>query len=374
MSADHAPTALWLAAEPSGSTHRYEHGLAADAAERVRCLFCASKPMVAMAVLSLLEAHGVELASAHVAPSGRLVDGGVGAHASVGGGWPVADLLWHRSPLIGPTIWEALRLPLGSLEDELEQQLAGAAARPVEGARTGYSDVLAWYLLGRLASALAGRSWVGRLQASLRELVGPSLWLRPDRELLDLSPDAQATLLARHRGTDVPMVHALTRRARALASPHVGAYGSFAAIVSWFHAFGAHLLTGAGRTPVFPSVAYLARAVRGGGQQDQRYAASFQVQAPGRPGGFGIGPVGVVAAGGALSVWLDPSGGRVVAVLGSTFLEDPWTRRRWTAGQLADAWTWAASLGGRPSLPTPPDRASIAWEGSARPEVDRVAS
>jgi hypothetical protein len=303
-----------------------------------------------------------------------VVDEGTAAHPSIGGGWPIADLLWHRSPLIGPTIWEALRLPLGSLEDELEQQLAGAAARPADEARTGYSDVLAWYLLGRLATALAGRSWVGRLQESVRDLVGPSLWLRPDRELLDLSPDAQTTLLARHRGTDVPMVHALTRRARALATPHVGAYGSFAAVVSWFQAFGAHLRAGAGRTAVFPSVAYLARAVHSCGHQDQRFAASFQVQAPGRVGGLRSGPVGVVAAGGALSVWLDPTTGGVVAVLGSTFLEDPWIRRRWTAGQLADAWTWAASLGDRPSLPTPPDWAPIAWDGPGRPEVDRVAS
>jgi hypothetical protein len=65
--------------------------------------------MVAMAVLSLLERADVELEQARVdAPDGRLVDDG---------GWPVSDLLWHRSPFVGPTIWEALRFPLGTLED-----------------------------------------------------------------------------------------------------------------------------------------------------------------------------------------------------------------------------------------------------------------
>jgi hypothetical protein len=45
-----------------GGSHRYEErGLPADAAEPVRSLYCASKPMVAMAVLSLLEQADVEL-------------------------------------------------------------------------------------------------------------------------------------------------------------------------------------------------------------------------------------------------------------------------------------------------------------------------
>ena len=331
MGADRPPAALWVHGQAGGS-HRYEErGLPADAAERVRSLYCASKPMVAMAVLSLLEQADVELEQACVdGPVGRLVDEG---------GWPVSDLLWHRSPFVGPTIWEALRFPLGTLEGELSRAAARAAA---DGGRAGYSDVLAWFLLSRLAAALAGRSWLADLQGALRELVGPALWLRPDRELLELPVEAQITLLARHRGAEVPMVHALTRRTRALASPYLGAVGSFAAVVSWFQVFASHVHAGGGVTSLFPSAAYLGRALERCGRSGQRHAASFEVRAPG-PASARL--VGVQAAGGALSVWFDPVTARVVGVLGGTFREDPAERRRWGAAQRGGAWMWATSVG-----------------------------
>jgi hypothetical protein len=288
--------------------------------------------MVAMAVLSLLEQADIELERARVeVADGRLVDDG---------GCPVADLLWHRSPFVGPTIWEALRFPLGTLEDELSRAATRAAA---DGRWAGYSDVLAWFLLSRLATALAGRSWLADLQHALRELVGPALWLRPDRELLELPVEAQMTLLARHRGAEVPMVHALTRRSRALASPYLGAVGSFAAVVSWFQAFASHLHAGAGGTPLFPSADYLARALARCDRPGQRHAASFEVRAPGTASAR---LVGVQAAGGALSVWFDPVTARVVGVLGGTFLEDPAERRRWGAAQRDGAWAWSTSIGG----------------------------
>ena len=298
MGADRSPAALWVRGEVSGS-HRYEEqGLSADAAERVRCLYCASKPMVAMAVLSLLEQADVELEQACVdGPVGRLVDEG---------GWPVSDLLWHRSPFVGPTIWEALRFPLGTLEGELSRAAARAAA---DGGRAGYSDVLAWFLLSRLAAALAGRSWLADLQGALRELVGPALWLRPDRELLELPVEAQITLLARHRGAEVPMVHALTRRTRALASPYLGALGSFAAVVSWFQAFASHLRAGAGVTQLFPSAAYLGRALERCGDpasampRRSRCVRRGRVRPAGRRAGRRRRAVGVVRSG-------DGAGGR----------------------------------------------------------------
>ena len=352
MRADRSPAALWVLGQPDGS-HRYEErGLPADAAERVRCLFCASKPMVAMAVLSLLEHADVELERARIDAAGGLV---------ADRGWPVADLLWHRSPLVGPTIWEALRFPLGTLEDELSRAAARAV---VDGGRAGYSDVLAWHLLSQLAIALAGRSWVADLQAALRAQVGPALWLRPDRELLELPAEAQLTLLARHRGVEVPMVHALTRRTRALASPYLGAHGSFAAVVSWFQAFASHLQTGGGTGILFPSVAYLGRALERCGRPGQRHAASLEVRAPG-PASAGL--VGVQAAGGALSVWFEPVTARVVAVLGGTFLEDPAERRRWCAAQLAAAHAWAAAPG-RPVGDGRPSRGPTAttWRGEVR--------
>jgi hypothetical protein len=343
------PAALWVLAQPGGS-HRYqERGLPADAAERVRCLFCSSKPMVAMAVLSLLERVGVELGQARVDPTGRLVDEG---------GWPVADLLWHRSPLVGPTIWEAVRFPLGTLEDELDRAAARAATSCV---RPGYSDVLAWYLLARLATGLVGPAWVEDLQRALRGLVGPALWLRPDRELLELPAEAQATLLARHHGAEVPMVHALSRRTRALSSPYLGAYGSFAAVVAWFQAFASHVHAGGGATELFPSTGYLDRALERCGRPGQRHAASFQVRAS-RATSAGL--VGVEAAGGALSVWFDPATARVVGVLGGTFLDAPAERRRWGAVHLSAAWTWATSVG----RPVAGDQQSygpeaLAWRG-----------
>jgi hypothetical protein len=332
MGADRPPAALWVLGQAGGS-HRYEElGLSADAAERVRCLYCASKPMVAMAVLGLLEQAGVELEQARVeVADGRLVDDG---------GCRVADLLWHRSPFVGPTIWEALRFPLGTLEDELWRAATRAAA---DGGREGYSDVLAWFLLARLATALAGRSWLADLQRALRKVVGPALWLRPDRELLELPVGAQITLLARHRGADVPMAHALTRRTRALASPYLGAVGSFAAVVSWFQAFASHVYAGGGVTPLFPSPAYLGRALERCGRSGQHHAASLEVRAA---GSAAARLVGVQAAGGALSVSFDPATARVVGVLGGTFLEDPAERHRWCAAQRDGAWAWATSVGG----------------------------
>jgi CubicO group peptidase (beta-lactamase class C family) len=358
MGADQLPCALWVSGRAAGS-HRYEErGLPADAAERVRCLFCASKPMVAMAVLSLLEQAHLELEHVRVGADGRRVDEG---------GYAVADLLWHRSPFVGPTIWEALRYPLGTLEDELCRAAARAAAG---GGRPGYSDVLAWFVLTRLAEALAGQSWVAELQRSLRGLVGPSLWLRPDRELLELPAEAQMTLLARHRGGEVPMVHALTRRTRALVSPYLGALGSYAAVVSWFQAFASHVHAGAGATEVFPSAGYLGRALECCGRPGQRHAAALEVRAPGTACGR---LVGVQAAGGALSVWFDPATARVVGVLGGTFLEDPAERRRWCAEQLDAAWAWAAS----PTRPTGehqpcrgPAGRTVAWRGDVPTPVE----
>ena len=349
MGADRSPAALWVLARPSGSHWYEERGLPADAAERVRCLFCSSKPMVAMAVLSLLERAGVELGLARVDAAGRPVDEG---------GWPLADLLWHRSSLVGPTIWEAVRFPLGTLEDELDR---AAALTATSGVRPGYSDVLVWYLLVRLAGGLVGGGWVEDLQRAMRGLVGPALWLRPDRELLELPVDAQATLLARHRGAEVPMVHALTRRTRALASPYLGAYGSFAAVVSWFQAFASHVHAGGGATELFPSTAYLDRALARGGRPGQRHAASLQVRAPRTTGAV---LVGVEAAGGALSAWFDPATARVVGVLGGTFLDDPGERRRWGAAQLDAAWAWAISVGGPLGVDRPSHGpAALAWRG-----------
>ena len=361
MGADRPPAALWVRGQAGGS-HRYEErGLPADAAERVRCLYCASKPMVAMAVLSLLEQADVELEQARVeVADGRLVDEG---------GCPVADLLWHRSPFVGPTIWEALRFPLGTLEDELSRAAARAA---VDGGRVGYSDVLAWFLLARVATALAGRAWVADLQRALRELVGPALWLRPDRELLELPVEAQITLLARHRGAEVPMVHALTRRTRALASPYLGAVGSFAAVVSWFQAFASHVHAGGGVTPLFPSAAYLGRALERCGRSGQRHAASFEVRAPGLASAR---LVGVQAAGGALSVWFDPVTARVAGVLGGTFLEDPAERRRWCAAQRGGARAWATSVGEH-GVGDQPSRGSVAkaWWGEVLTAVEATGA
>ena len=356
MGADLPTAALWVCGQAGGS-HRYEeHGLSADIAERVRCLYCASKPMVAIAVLSLLEQADVELERAHVdGAAGRLVDED---------GWPVADLLWHRSPFVGPTIWEALRFPLGTLEDEL----SGAAVRlAAGGGRAGYSDVLAWFLLSRLGTALAGRSWLADLQRELRELVGPALWLRPDRELLELPVEAQVTLLARHRRSEVPMVHELTRRTRALASPYLGALGSFAGVVSWFQAFAAHVHAGAGATQLFPSAAYLGRALERCGRPGQRHAASFEVRAPGTASAR---LVGVLAAGGALSVWFDPATARVIGVLGGTFLKDPAERRRWCAAQLDGAAAWATAVA-RPAGDQP-SRGPVgrAWRGDMPAAVE----
>jgi hypothetical protein len=316
------------------------------------------EPMVAMAVLSLLEQAHLELEHVRVGADGRRVDEG---------GYAVADLLWHRSPFVGPTIWEALRYPLGTLEDELCRAAARAAAG---GGRPGYSDVLAWFVLTRLAEALAGQSWVAELQRSLRGLVGPSLWLRPDRELLELPAEAQMTLLARHRGGEVPMVHALTRRTRALVSPYLGALGFLrgrGVVVPGLRVPCARRCRRDGGVPLR---GYLGRALECCGRPGQRHAAALEVRAPGTACGR---LVGVQAAGGRALGLVRSRDGAGRGRAGGTFLEDPAERRRWCAEQLDAAWAWAAS----PTRPTGehqpcrgPAGRTVAWRGDVPTPVE----
>ena len=168
------------------------------------------------------------------------------------------------------------------------------------------------------------------------------------------------------------MVHALTRRTRALASPYLGVVGSFAAVVSWFQAFASHVHAGGGVTPLFPSAAYLGRALERCGRYGQRHAASFEVRAPGLASAR---LVGVQAAGGALSVWFDPVTARVAGVLGGTFLEDPAERRRWCAAQLGGARAWATSVGEH-GVGDQPSRGSVAkeWWGEVLTAVEATGA
>ena len=305
--------------------------------QKVRSLYCATKPMVAMGVLALLERHGVDWTTARTDAQGRLHDGGP---------WAITDLLARRTPLLRPTFWEVLRLPLGRAEPVLAGCAERAATGP--GAPTGHSEVLAWYVLARVATRVAGEGWAGELQAALRSTVGPRLWLLPDRELLDLPVDAMVTLTADLRGADVPLVYAFTVRSRALTSPYLGGYGSFAAVVTWFEALGRHLGGEPGFAPLFPHPgrlqAELAVAAEGSGAP----AALGLEMVRGTDGGPRLA---LQAAGGALCAELDPATGVVTAVLGSRFLDDPHRRQVWCARELAAAREWSQRVGGQPSIP-----------------------
>ena len=322
------PVPLWMTTGPHEVPSACEGDLMTSAARLVRSLYCATKPMVALAFLSLLEERDIELDRARIDPEGHIGDDGP---------WAVADLLWHRAGLTAPTIWQALRLPLGSLDPTLDTLLARAAAR--RATRQGYSDVTAWYLLGKAAARLVGDRWALYLQDCARPAVGERLWFAPDRELLELPVEAIATLSARHNGVDVPLVYAMTRRSRALVSPHLGAYGSFNAVFTWFEHLGAHLAADHRRTALFPSRAYLRRALDSCGRPGQRCAASFQLERV-LHGGYGCDLIGVQAAGGAISVWLDVEGGRVLGILGGTFYEVAQERREWVRSELEAAWAW----------------------------------
>ena len=286
MGADRPPAALWVCGRPGGS-HRYEEqGLSADAAERVRCLYCTSKPMVAMAVLSLLEQADVELDRARVdGVDGRLVDEG---------GWPVADLLWHRSPFVGPTIWEALRFPLGTLEEELSRSAAGrrpmARGRatatcwpgsschawppswpairgwPTCSARCGSWSVpvsgsgptgSCWSCRSRRRSRSSPGTGGPRSRCSTRSPVGPVPWRR--RTSVRSAPSR-------------PWCPG-SRPSRRMSTP----------VPAW--------------RSCSPPSAYLGRALERCGQPGQHHAASLELRAP-RTAAPGL--VGVQAAGGAL--------------------------------------------------------------------------
>jgi hypothetical protein len=53
---------------------------------------------------------------------------------------------------------------------------------------------------------------------------------------------------------------------------------------------------------------------------------------------------GLQAAGGALSVELDPATGAVTGVLGSRFLTEPGRRREWLTAERAAARAWAEGV------------------------------
>ncbi len=289
MGAESEGSALWLAAnDVEGRWVICEGELSTVEVEKVRSLYCATKPMVAMGVLALLERHGVDWTSARVDAHGQLGDDGP---------WALTDLAAHRTPLVRPTFWEVLRLPLGSAESELAAWAVRAAAAP--GGPAGNSEVLAWYVLSRAAAAVAGEGWAGELQTALRAVVGPRLWLVPDRELLDLPVDAMVTLTAARGGTDVPLVYALSVRSRALTSPYLGGYGSFAAVLSWFQALRRHL-RGEAAPSLFPAAEGLwaELAAAGARGKDGGPSAAMGLEAA-------VGPVGgprlaLQAAGGAL--------------------------------------------------------------------------
>ena len=116
------------------------------------------------------------------------------------------------------------------------------------------------------------------------------------------------TLTAERGGTDVPLVYALSVRSRALTSPYLGGYGSFAAVVSWFQALRRHL-RGEAAASLFPAAE---------GLWAELAAAGAHGKDGGSPAALGletaVGPDGgqrlaLQAAGGALSVEMDPATG-----------------------------------------------------------------
>jgi hypothetical protein len=339
MRAERDAPALWVTAGAADDPWAVCEGAATTVElEKVRSLYCATKPMVAMGVLALLERSGVDWTEARLDAGGRLRDDGP---------WAVSDLLARRTPLVRPTFWEVLRLPCGHAEPVLRECAQQAAATC--GGRPGTSEVLVWYLLAEIAAGVAGAGWAGAFQGDLRAVLGPRLWLVPDRELLDLPVDAMATLTAEHQGADVPLVYALTVRSRALTSPSLGGYGSFAAVVSWFAALGRHLRSDSSASTLFPDAARLRAALAAvavAGDDDTgavRPAVGLEVviAEDGRP------RVGLQAAGGALCVELDPATGAVLGVLGSRFLAETRRRRAWLATELAAARAWAEQIHAR---------------------------
>jgi hypothetical protein len=325
--------ALWLTTRASGDTWDIREGeLTVAALLGVRNLYCATKPMVAMGVLALLERRGVDWTKARVDAHGQLRSDGP---------WAITDLLAGRTALVRPTIWEVLRLPLGQAEPELAASAERVEATP--GGAVGRSEVLAWYVLARTAAGSAGEAWAAELQQDLRAALGTRLWLVPDRELLGLPVSAMVTLTLAHGDGEVPLLDALTVRSRALTSPYLGGYGSFASVVEWFQRLGRHLLGGEGRTRLFPDAARIRSAWAPALDGDGGSGLGLEIVV----GQDGEARLGLQAAGGALSVELDPDRGTVTAVLGSRFLDDPRRRRDWLAREWGAAHAWLDQVGGR---------------------------
>ena len=308
-----------VAVTASGHTTTEEHGLDARELFLHRQLYCATKPVVALAYLALLEQHGFDCTRTNIALDGTLGEGD---------GIPVLDLLAHRTNLAQPDYWFAMAMPL-RMHDELFEQFARDQRAAATDRRVQYSECLTWWLLGRSADRLLGERFDYHLTTSLAALLGERRIMLVCDPVLAAHPYEGLSTCFLDDGHDtVPMLHGVARRARVLTSSHFGGFGEAYALGDWYRAL-LHAIDGdrsePGASELFPTKAVLDR-LRDRHLTDEdgvkrSYELGFMVNL--HENGFrdqlSAEVIGHHGAGGSLFAFADPKRNRVVVAVADTF-------------------------------------------------------
>jgi CubicO group peptidase (beta-lactamase class C family) len=309
-------------------------GTGAMTVDTLHSVWCLTKPVVAMAACSAVEAAGL-------GPDSTLVEIGVVDDTGDLADISLGDVLCHDAGLGQP---HAARTRISVSEDERLRGLAGAVQRASidAGGKAAYSECSSWYLLGRMLE----RSARLRPEAYLQGLL--------DQAGLDIHFDIRQRRFDRiqHRigcyfseDGDAgfrPMLHDAVRSVACDARVHLGGYASMSGIRRWYemleerrghrHNSGSHVPGG-----LLPTRSFLEKCLR----RERRgsfdtilnrqcdFAAGFMTNLGGhhfgsRPSDAAIGHTGWA---GATWSWSDPRFGITGAVLvnGIRFDDSMWT-------------------------------------------------
>jgi len=299
-----------------------EHGLDARELHLPRPLYCATKPVVALAFLALLEHHGLDPASSAIDADGAIVP--------IGRGLAVFDVMAHRTNLVVPDYWMTMAMPArrhNALFDEFIAAQGTADSERPEQAQ--YSEVLTWWLLRRTGSWLCGGHFDRYATEHLARLLGArQIRFACDTELLTTPYEGLSTGFLDDGNDVVPMLHGIGRRARLMVSSHFGGYGAPIAMLDWYDAL-LRAIEGDRREPgaaeLFPSRRILARLAdervkdERGAYRSYELGLQIHLHEHGFRDIIGSRAIGHHGGGGSLFGGADPASGRTWIGVGDTF-------------------------------------------------------